>query len=447
MRIITKKHLDRRTFLRGTGVMLSLPLLDAMAPALTAETKTAAKATQRLGFVYVPHGAVMDQWTPAKEGSGFEFSPVLKPLEPFRDRVVVVSGLAHHQADSLGDGGADHARSTPTFLSAVHPKRTEGEDVRAGVTIDQMAAERIGQDTQFPSIEIATEDMTGLVGACDAGYSCAYMNTISWRTETMPNPMEINPRVVFERLFGEGGTTAEQLDHLSEDRSVLDGITQQVKRLEGNLGPRDRTRMDQYLDDVREIERRIQRASKQVGTSLTVPDAPVGIPDSWEEHVKLLFDLMALSYQADISRIFTFMVAREVSQRTYPQVGVPDPHHATSHHMNNPEKLAKLVKIQNYHVSLLAYFLGKLRATPDGDGNLLDHSLILYGSAMSNSNIHNHSPLPILLAGGACGRVKGDRHLKYPEGTPMANLLVSYLNKVGIATEKVGDSAGPLTDL
>lgn len=447
MRIITKKHLHRRTFLQGVGVTLALPLLDSMVPALTAQSKTAAKPLQRLGFVYIPHGAVMNQWTPAKEGSGFEFTPVLKPLEPYRDRVVVVSGLAHHQADSLGDGGADHARSSPTFLSAVHPKRTEGEDVRAGITIDQIAAEKIGQETQFPSLEVATEDMTGLVGACDTGYSCAYMNTISWRTPTTPNPMEINPRMVFERLFGEGGTAAEQLDHLQEDRSVLDTITHQVKGLEGRLGPRDRTRVSEYLENVREIERRIQRASKQAGSQLSVPDAPVGIPDSWDEHAKLMFDLLALSYQADISRIFTFMLARELSQRTYPQVGVPDPHHATSHHQDNPEKLAKLVKIQNYHISLLAYFLEKLRSTPDGDGNLLDHSLILYGSSMSNSNIHNHSPLPILLAGGGAGQLKGDRHLKYPEATPMANVLVSVLNKAGIPQDKVGDSTGPLAEL
>ncbi len=447
MQFITKKHLPRRLFLKGAGVSLALPLLDSMVPALTAQTQTAAKPLLRLGFVYVPHGAVMSEWTPAKEGEGLELSTVLKPLEPVRDRVVVVSGLAHHQADSLGDGGADHARSCPTFLTGVHPKRTEGEDVRAGVTIDQIAAQKIGQDTQFPSLEVATEDMTGLVGACDAGYSCTYMNTISWRTPTTPNPMEINPRIVFERLFGEGGSAAEQAERRNEDRSVLDAITHQVKGLDARLGPRDRTRMSEYLDSVREIERRIQRASKQGATQLAVPDAPVGIPDSWDEHVKLLFDLMALSYQADMTRIFSFMVAREVSQRTYPQIGVPDPHHATSHHQNNPEKLAKLVKIQNYHISLLSYFLQKLRATPDGDGNLLDHSLILYGSSMSNSNIHNHSPLPILVAGGALGRVKGDRHLKYPEDTPMANLLVSVLNKAGIEQDKVGDSTGPLKEL
>lgn len=446
MRVITKKHLNRRMFLRGMGATIALPLLDSMIPALAAPGE-AAKSLLRLGFIYFPHGAVMDKWTPAKEGAGFDLTPVLQPLEAFRDRFVVVSGLAHHQADSLGDGGADHARSSPTFLSAVHPKRTEGEDVRAGTTIDQIAAQKIGQETRFPSLEVATEDMSGLVGACDTGYSCTYMNTISWRTPTMPNPMEQNPRVVFERLFGEGGTPEEQLARLQEDRSVLDTITKQAKSLQTQLPARDRTRMSEYLDNIREIERRIQMASKQAGSNFEVPDAPVGIPDNWNEHAKLMFDLLALSYQADITRIFTFMLARELSQRTYPEIGVPDPHHAVSHHQDNPEKLAKLVKIQNYHVSLLAHFLEKLRSTPDGNGNLLDHSLIVYGSSMSNSNIHNHSPLPVLVAGGAAGRLQGGRHLKYPENTPMANLLVSVLHKAGIPQEQVGDSTGPLAEL
>lgn len=438
---ITKKHLSRRTLLKGMGVTVALPLLDSMVPAQTPLAQTAAAPLRRFGFIYIPHGAVMDQWTPASDKPGFEFSPILKPLEPFRDRVNIVSGLAHHQADSLGDGGADHARSGATWLSAVHPKRTEGEDVRAGTTIDQIAAAKIGQDTQFPSIEIATEDMTGLVGACDTGYSCAYMNTISWKTPTTPLPMEINPRVVFERLFGEGGSAQDRLDRIQEDRSILDGITHQAGKLQANLGARDRVRMGEYLENLREIERRVQRAEKQSVGSLEVPEAPVGVPDSYEEHAKLMFDLMALAYQADITRVFTFMLARELSQRTYPQVGVPDPHHATSHHQNDPAKLAKLVKIQNYHVTLLAHFLDKLKSTKDGDGNLLDHSLILYGSCMSNSNIHNHNPLPILLAGGAGGRVKGGRHIKNPDSTPMANLLTGILDKAGVE-QKVGDASG-----
>jgi hypothetical protein len=444
MRIVTKKHLPRRTFLRGAGTMLALPLLDAMVPALTAQTKTAANPLTRMGFVYIPHGAVMKEWTPAATGSDFELGPILSPLEPYRDRVMILSNLAHHQADSLGDGGADHARSSPTFLSGVHPKRTEGEDVRAATTIDQIAAQHMGQDTRYPSLEITTEDMTGLVGACDTGYSCTYMNTISWRTPTTPLPMEINPRVIFERLFGDGGSPEQRMQRIQEDRSILDEITRQTPGLESGLGPRDRTRVSEYLDNIREIERRLQIAGKQSSSRLDVPEAPVGVPDSYEEHVKLMYDLMALAYQTDLTRVFSFMMARELSQRAYPQVGVPEPHHATSHHQDDPVKLAKLVKIQNYHVSLLAHFLEKLRSTPDGDGNLLDHSMILYGSSMSNSNIHNHNPLPILVAGGGNGQLKGGRHLKFAENTPMANLLLALLKRAGVPQDKVGDSVEPL---
>jgi hypothetical protein len=447
MTIVTRKHMPRRTFLMGVGATLALPLLDSMVPALTAQSKTAANAFSRLGFVYIPHGAVMDKWTPKGVGNTFELSPVLTPLAPYRERILVTSGLAHKQADSLGDGGADHARSSATWLNGVHPKRTEGEDVRAGTTIDQIAAQKIGQDTRFPSLEIATEDMTGLVGACDTGYSCTYMNTISWRTPTMPLPMEINPRVVFDRLFGDGGSPAQRLARMEEDRSILDEIAKQIPRLQSELGAHDRTRVSEYLDNIREIERRIQLSEKQSAGNFEVPDAPVGVPDSFDEHVKLMFDLMALAYQADITRVFTFMMARELSQRSYPQIGVPDPHHATSHHQNDPEKLAKLVKIQNYHVTMLAHFLDKLKSTPDGDGSLLDHSMILYGSCMSNSNVHNHSPLPILVAGGGAGNLKGGRHLQYPEGTPMSNLLVGMLDKAGVQEHSVGDSTGALPEM
>jgi len=424
--------MPRRAFLRGAGTMLALPLLDAMIPALTAQITT----SPRLGFVYIPHGAVMDKWTPSATGSAFEFTPILQPLAPYRDRLLIMSNLSHHQADSLGDGGADHARSSPTFLSGVHPRRTEGEDIRAGITIDQIAAQHIGQSTRYPSLELTTEDMTGVVGACDTGYSCSYMNTISWRTPTAPLPMEINPRVVFERLFGDGGA-------VQEDRSILDEIAREIPGLQNNLGPLDRARLNDYLDNVREIERRLRIAEKQSATSLAVPQAPIGVPESYGEHARLMFDLLALAYQADQTRVFTFMLARELSQRSYPQVGVPEPHHATSHHQDDPVKLAKLVKIQTYHVTLFAHFLEKLRSIPDGDGSLLDHSLILYGSSMSNSNLHNHKPLPILVAGG----VKGGRHLKFAEDTPMANLLVALLNRAGVPQDKVGDSTGALAEL
>ncbi len=447
MTIVTKKHLSRRTLLQGLGVAISLPLLDSMVPALTAQTETAASVTPRLGCIYVPHGAVMDKWTPIGTGADFEFGPILSALQRHRENVIVVSNLSHHMAEALGDGGADHSRATATWLNGTHAKKTEGEDVRAGTTIDQMIAQKIGQTTRFPSLELATEDMTGLIGACDVGYSCAYMNTISWSTPTTPLPMEINPRVVFERLFGEGGTLPERLARMDEDKSILDQITGAVPRLQQGLGARDRVRMNEYLENIREIERRLQIAEKSAGSQVAMPSAPVGVPDSYEEHVGLMYDMMALAFQSDATRVFTFMMARELSQRSYPQVGVPDPHHATSHHQDNPEKLAKLVKIQNYHLTLFAKFLDKLKATPDGDGNLLDHTTLLYGSCLSNSNIHNHNPLPTLLAGGGAGTLKGGRHLKNPENTPMSNLLLSVLNKMGVPTDKVGDSTSGIADV
>ena len=441
---ITKKHLPRRTFLRGLGVTLSLPLLDSMVPALVAQTKTAANPSPRVGFVYLPHGAIMDQWTPAAEGMGFEFTRILKPLEPFRDRLNIVSQLHHRAADTT----AVHSLSPTTWLSGVRPKPTQGADAFAGVTADQIAAQHIGQETPLPSLELATEDHSGLLGECDRDYGCIYMNTLSWRTPTTPLPMEINPRKVFERMFGQGGSAAERQARSQEDRSILDAIRREASGLERTLGPQDRATLGQYLDNVREIERRIQTASNaHAAASITLPDEPVGIPYSFEEHINLMYDLAALAYQANVTRVFTFMAAREVSNRTYPQVGVPDGHHATSHHQNKPDKIEKLVKIQNYHVSLFARFLEKLKATPDGDGSLLDHSIILFGSNMSNSNLHNHYPLPALLAGGAAGRLKGGRHLKCAEHTPMTNLLLTVLDKAGITMEKLGDSTGELVDL
>jgi len=449
MRIITKKHLPRRTFLRGLGVTMSLPLLDSMIPAQTPLLKTAAKPQIRLGLCFIPHGAVMANWTPAEEGP-LKLSRTLKPLEAFRDQVVVVSNLAHAMAapGGPGDNGGDHTRSPAVFLNGVHPKRTDGADIHAGVTIDQIAAAKIGQDTPLPSLELATEDYSGLVGSCDVGFSCAYMNTISWRTPTTPLPMEINPRLVFDRLFGDGATPEERLERIEQQRSILDAVTGQVRRLQGGLGASDRSRVSEYLDTVREIERRIQLAEKQnSNSSLAVPDSPSGIPDDHEAHSKLMFDLMALSFQADITRISTFMMAREVSYRTFPMLGISEGFHPASHHQNNPARLENLTLINTYHVGLLAHFLERLRATPDGDGNLLDHSLVLYGSGMSNSNVHNHSPLPIVVAGGAAGKMKGGRHVKYPENTPMANLLMTILDKAGIPQESVGDSTGPLSEV
>jgi hypothetical protein len=440
---ITKKHVPRRTFLRGMGVSLALPLLDSMVAAQTPSSGTALNARPRLAFIYVPHGAIMSQWTPAKLGTDFELTPILQPLEPFRDKLNIVSGLANHNSDNGG-----HAITTSVWLSGVTPKKTEGTDIAAATTVDQYAAAKIGRTTAFPSIELAIEDVTTTIGGCDTGYSCLYLNTTAWRSPTMPLPMEINPRVVFERLLGEPGTSAQRLARMEEDTSILDSITQEVNRFQKGLGQRDRTRIGQYLENIREIERRIQQTEKrQAGSELTPPDAPVGVPESYEEHVHLMYDLMVLAWQADLTRVSSFMMARELSQRTYPQVGVFDPHHAVSHHGNKPENIANCVKIQNYHVRQLAWFLNKLQATADGDGSLLDHSLIMYGSNLSNSNVHDHVPLPTLLAGGLGGRIKTGRHLKYPDNTPMSNLLMTVLEKVDVEMDHLGDGTGKFADL
>jgi len=449
MRIITKKHISRRTFLRGVGVTLSLPFLESMVPAQTPLARTAANPQIRLGLCFMPHGAVMNNFTPAEVGP-LKLSPILTPLEPYKENVVVISNLVHEMAgpQGPGDNGGDHTRCPAVYLNGVHPKRTDGADIRAGETIDQMAAKKIGQTTLLPSLELAIEDYSGLVGSCDVGFSCTYMNTISWSSPTTPMPMEINPRVVFDRMFGDGSTPEERLQRIETQRSILDAVTGQIRRLQGGLGAKDRSRVSEYLDTVREIERRIQISEKQNSNSaLAVPSSPSGIPDDHYEHTKLMFDLMAIAFQADITRISTFMMAREVSYRTFPMLGISESFHPASHHQNNPQRLEQLTKINTYHVALLTHLFDRLKSTPDGDGNLLDHSLILYGGAMSNSNIHNHGPLPILVAGGAAGRMKGGRHLKYPENTPMANLLMTILDKAGIPQASVGDSTGFLSEV
>ena len=442
--VIFKKHIPRRTFIRGMGVTLALPLLDSMIPARTLFAQTAAKGSSRIGFVYIPHGAIMDKWTPATEGAGFEFTPILKPLEPFRDRLNVVTGLGHKAADTT----AVHSLSPTTWLSGVRPKATQGVDAYAGITADQLAAQAIGQDTVLPSLELATEDHSGLIGSCDRDYGCIYMNTLSWRTPTTPMPMEINPRKVFERMFGEGGSAAQRLARIQEDRSILDAITKEASSLQLRLGPSDRQTMNQYLENIREIERRIQRAEKTQGdASLLLPARPAGVPFDFEEHVRMMYDLMVVAYQANITRVITFMVSREVSNRTYPQVNVTDGHHAISHHQNRAEKMEKNVRIQTFNVNMFAAFVEKLKNTPDGDGSLLDNIVLLYGSNMSNSNAHDRFPLPNLVLGGAAGRLKGGRHLRYPDHTPMTNLLVSVLDKAGVRQETLGDSTGTLANI
>ncbi len=440
MTFITKKHLSRRTFLRGAGVTLALPLLESMVPAQTPLRQTAAVPKSRLGCIYVPHGAIMDKWTPATEGSGFEFTEILKPLEPFRDHICVISNTGHALAGGVGsDAGADHARSAAAYLSGAHPER--GVEPRVGASLDQVAADAIGQDTPLPSIELSIEEV-GV--SCGSGYPCAYTNTISWKTATTPNPMENNPQVVFEKLFGDGSNPAERLLRKRKDRSILDAITEKVSMLQNDLPATDRVRINEYLDDIREIERRIQKAENQASADLQIPNAPVGIPESFDDHAKLMFDLKVLAYKADITRISTMMYARDLSPATYPLSGVREGFHTSSHHSNNRANMDNFSKINRYHAEALAYFLGKLKSSPDGDGSLLDHSMILYGSSMADGNQHDHYPLPILVAGGAFGTVKGGRHIRAADRTPMSNVLLTILKKLGIQRESFGDSNGTI---
>ena len=429
-----KKSISRRTILRGAGAAVALPFLEAMVPGFTPTAQTAANPLKRFGAIFVPLGERPGYWTPKKTGADFEFTPILKPLEPFRNSMTVISELC----DPL-DG---HAVTVAAWLSGSIPFRTIAENVKAGTTIDQVIANKIGQDTPLPSLELATEDFTGWIGGCDTAYSCAYMNTISWKTPTTPLPMEINPRVVFERMFGRPGTRAQRLERMQEDRSILDSVREDVVDLQKRLGSKDRARLSEYLDHVREIEERIQKAEKQASNKVTVPDAPIGIPESFEEHALLMYDLAAVAWEANITRVITYMKSRDASQRVYPNIGVNEPHHAMSHHGNNPEKLAGLVKLNTYHVSLFARFVERLKNTPDGDGSLLDHSLILYGSGMSESDTHSRLNIPTLLVGGAAGQIKGNRHIQAAKETPLANLMVSLANKFDCDIDKFGISTG-----
>ena len=443
---ITKKMLPRRTFLRGVGATVALPLLDAMVPALTAVAKTAAAPARRLGFIYFPNGANMWQWGCTGEGTGFELSPTLSPLGSVREAITVVSGLDNAPADAWGDGSGDHARSGASWLNAIHPKKTEGADVRAATTIDQIAAAEFGKHTPLGSLEICLEP-AGWVGSCGGtGYSCAYTDTIAWRTPTTPLPMEHNPRNVFNRMFGHGATAEERVARRQRDRSILDSVTDEIADLERQVGVADRVRLTEYLDAVREIERRIQRTEQRSATMPEI-DQPLGVPDSTQEHCRMMYDLQVLAYQADVTRVVTFQLGREVSQRTFPEIGVPDPHHSTSHHLNDPEKLEKIAKIDTFLVQQFAYYLEKLRATPDGDGSLLDQVMVLYGGGISNGNLHIHTSLPLVVGGHGGGQLAGGRHLAYPTGTPHANLLVSLLHKAGLPVETIGDSTGRLDGL
>jgi Protein of unknown function (DUF1552) len=431
----TRKSLPRRTFLRGVGATVALPLLDAMVPSFTALAQTPATPRTRFGAVFIPNGAIMESWTPVDGGSGLTLSPILQPLEPFRDRLVVISNLVR-----AATPGGDHAVSAAGWLTGVGAKRTEAEDILAGITIDQVVAQQIGQDTPFPSLELATEDFTGYIGACTTGYSCAYANTISWSSPTTPLPMEINPRVVFERLFGEPGTPAQRAATMRRDRSILDFVIGETERLRQGLGARDRTRLDQYLDNVREIERRIERTEAHNRSRALPTDAPIGVPESYEEHVGLLYDLLVVAYESELTRVFTYMVARELSARTYPQAGVAEQHHQVSHHGNDPDKIAKVARINTYHSTLFAKFLDKLRTTQDGNGSLLDHSLIFYGGGMGNPNVHAAGPLPMVAVGGGAGR--GNRHMQNAPDTPVGNLWLGVANRFGSSMESFGVSSG-----
>ncbi len=441
--IIFKKALPRRTFLRGVGATVALPLLDAMIPSMTAYAQTPAKAVKRLGFVYIPMGSDIARWTPPGEsGALTELSVTLSPLAPVMKHLTVLSNMELRNAYP-----GTHATSNAAFLSAAKAKWTESSDYFLGTTVDQIAAQQMGQETQLPSLELAM-DLMEVVGQCDNGYACVYQNNLSWSSPTTPLPSEAHPRVVFERLFGEGGNTAQRRAALGKRASLLDWVREDISRLQRELGASDRTKVNEYLDTVREVERRIQKAEAQTHENLLPDlDRPVGVPAAYEDHAKLMFDLQVLALQGDITRVITFQLARETSNRSYPEIGVPDPHHPTSHHGGDPEKVAKIAKINQFHVSLFAYFLEKLNSIREADGTLLDNSLYLYGSGMGNPNVHSHIDLPIVVAGGAAGKVKGGRHIRYAEPSPLANLHLTMLDAVGVRLDSFQDSTGKIDTL
>jgi len=439
--IITKMALPRRTFLRGLGASVALPLLDAMIPSMTAMAKTAADPIRRLGFVYMPMGCDLPRWTPPGEGT-LELSPTLQSLRPVVDHLTVISNLELKNAYP-----GTHATSNAAFLSAAKAKWTESTDYHLGTTVDQVAAKQIGNATLLPSLELSM-DLLQTIGQCDNGYACVYQNNLSWSSPTTPLPAEAHPRIVFERLFGEGGSAADRLSALRRRASLLDSVRDDITRLQNKLGPEDRSRVGQYLDTVREVERRIQKAEASTADQpLPDLDRPVGVPAGYADHARLMFDLQVLAMQGDVTRVITFQLARETSNRTYTEIGVPDPHHPLTHHGNDPDKIARMAKINAFHVSLFGYFLEKLKNTPEGDGTLLDHGLYLYGSGMGNPNVHDHVDLPIIVAGRASGRVKGGRHIKYAEPTPLANLHLTLLDRVGVRLDAFADSNGKVDEL
>jgi len=437
---ITKRHIPRRTFLHGMGVSVALPFMEAMLPAATPLEAAAGASPTRYAFVYLPHGMIMAELTPKTEGTTFETTTILSPMEPYKNQLHVVSGL---EAKPAGDGsGGDHMRSAAAYLSGTPPVRNAGQNAYLATTLDQVIAQKVGQDSPLPSLELGIED-TSYTGVCDDGYACSYMNTISWAAPKKPLPMERNPLAVFERLFGDGSTTEQRLARRKEDRSILDSVTGDVARIGKNIGPSDRARLGEYLDEVRGLEKRLQAVSKATA-DLPSADAPAGIPQSWHEHAKLMHDLQALAFTADITRVSTFMYSRDKINRTFPESGVTTGFHSASHTSGAAEAKRSFARMNAYHTTVLANFIAKLKATPDGDGNLLDHTLVMFGSTMSNGDVHDHSPLPIMLIGGASGRLGPGRHTKYPEHTPLANLLLTVLHKADIPKASFGDSTGPI---
>ena len=446
--IITKKALSRRTFLRGAGTVLALPALESMVPALS-NAQDSIKPAQRLFVGYVPNGVIMDKWTPKTTGMNFELPETLKPLSKYKEKISILSGLALHPAmPQPGEGTGDHVRASAAYLTGAHPKKTEGADIECGVSMDQLAAAHIGNATQMRSLEIAL-DPNELIGACEAGWSCAYANTLSWRNESTPLPMENQPRAVFERLFGDSDDTSKEArdERLSEERSILDSLLTEVDKLQKTLPSHDRQKIDQYLEAIRDSERRIAIAEKQ---NIELPEMvrpSGGIPDTFAEHAKLMFDLQLMAFQTDITRVITFMMSREVSPRSYPELGIPDPHHGLSHHQDNPVQMEKLAKLNRHHIEQFAYFMDKLDETPDGDASLLDNIVMLYGCGISDGNKHLHTDLPCFIAGGGSGTHKGGRHISFQGDLPISNLQLTMLNNLGVKLDTLGDSTGVIENL
>ena len=442
MNYITKKSIPRRTFIKGVGTTLALPLLNAMVPAATALAKTPGNSVRRLGYVFMPMGCDQSRWTPRSEHTLDKLSPILDSLAPVKDQTTVLTNMELRSAYP-----GSHATSNSSFLSCAKAKVTESSDYYLGTTVDQLAAQQIGQETQLPSLELAM-DLLQITGQCDNGYACVYQNNLSWSSPTTPLPAEAHPRIVFEQLFGDGGTPEDRRTALRKRGSLLDSVADSMERLRRELGPSDRSRISQYLDSVREVERRIQQAeSASKDSPLPDLDRPMGVPAAYADHARLMFDLQLLAYQGDITRISTFQIARETSNRSYPEIGVPDPHHPLSHHGDDPEKIERMSKINAFHVSLFSDYLQKLKATPEGNGSLLDNVLILYGSGIGNPNVHDHTDLPIIVSGGAAGGMKGNRHIRYEEATPLANLHLTLLDKVGVELDSFADSTGIIDEM